>query len=58
MTEQDKSSAVLQGKVKEDVFPLEVVQLLKVLARIEARRQAKLRASERMVANASTEVSS
>ena len=30
-------------------FPLEIVQLLNVLARIEARRQSKLRASQKVV---------
>jgi hypothetical protein len=58
MKEQEKSSAILRGKVQLEAFPLEVVQLLKVLARIEMRRQAKLRDSERMVVHASTEVSS
>jgi hypothetical protein len=43
MTEQVSSSVVPQGKSKLDTFPPEVVQLLKVLARIEARRQARLR---------------
>lgn len=44
MTEQNKSSAALQGKAKIEAFPPEIVDLLKILARIEARRQARLRA--------------
>jgi hypothetical protein len=46
MTEQNKSSAVLQEKVKQEAFPPEIVELLKILARIEARRQARLRAQK------------
>ncbi len=46
MTKQDKPSGVLQGKAKLETFPPEIVQLLKVLARIEARRQARLRAQK------------
>jgi hypothetical protein len=42
MTEQSKSSAALQGKVKLETFPPEIIELLKILARIEARRQARL----------------
>ena len=43
MTEQNKSSADVQRKVKLEAFPPEIVELLKILARIEARRQARLR---------------
>lgn len=46
MTEQNKSSAALQGKAKLEAFPPEVAELLKILARIEARRQARLRAQK------------
>lgn len=46
MTEQSKSPAVLQGKDKSENFPPEIIELLKILARIEARRQARLRAQK------------
>jgi hypothetical protein len=46
MTEQNKTSAALQGKVKPEAFPPDIAELLKILARIEARRQARLRAEK------------
>jgi hypothetical protein len=46
VTEQNQPSITSQGKVKLDAFPLEIVELLKLLARIEARRQARLRAEK------------
>lgn len=46
MTEQSQSSTPLQGKVKLEAFPPEIIELLKILARIEARRQARLRAQK------------
>lgn len=46
MTEQSKSTAALQGKDKSENFPPEIIELLKILARIEARRQARLRAQK------------
>ncbi len=35
---------VVDGATSQETYPVEVIQLLDVLARIEARRQAKLRA--------------
>lgn len=46
MTEQNKSLVVLRDKGKLEAFPPDIVELLKILARIEARRQARLRAQK------------
>jgi hypothetical protein len=43
---------------QREVFPLEIEHLLDVLARIEARRQLKLRAEERKSVNATPEIPS
>lgn len=43
---QSQVSSVVSSK---EIFPVEIIQLLAVLARIEARRQAKLRAGRKEV---------
>ena len=48
----------LSASSSTEVLPLEIMQLLDVLARIEARRQEKLRIARKGAANAASEISS
>jgi hypothetical protein len=57
MREPKRSRAVLRKSSQPEVFPPEIENLLDVLARIEARRQARLRALERKLVHATSEIS-
>ena len=58
MREPKRSKTVLRKSSQPEVFPPEIEYLLDVLAQIEARRQARLRALERKSVHATPEIPS
>ena len=53
-----KKNGSVENAVPVEVLPIEVVQLLDIFARIEVRRQAKLRASRKVEVHVSSEIAS
>ena len=53
-----KKNSSVENTVSVEALPIEVVQLLDVFARIEVRRQAKLRALRKVEVHASSEIAS
>ncbi len=60
MTKEQVAAPITSQKITliTQALPLEVVNLIDVCARIEARRQAKLREARKECVNASTEIAS
>ena len=53
-----KKNSLVENTIPVEALPIEVVQLLDVFARIEVRRQAKLRESRKVEVYASSEIAS
>ena len=53
-----KKNSSVENTVPVEALPIEVVQLLDIFARIEVRRQAKLRVSRKVEVHASSEIAS
>ena len=53
-----KKNSSVENSVPVEALPIEVVQLLDIFARIEVRRQAKLRESRKVEVHVSSEIAS